>query len=221
MVSLLKRVGVLGLMAAAFMAPVRAAVFEGTFSGIAENSWLYQGGSPPGNFDGETVTGSFSLDTARLPYPESIGDDYSYTLGSGNLVSLVFHAMGQTIAFGTEPGALAAVTARPSLLRMEANVYEPYDYAWLELAGPLFDGLDPSTAHAGPIDLAGSRAAFGLVRSITSEVRLTSVDFVVSNVPEPQPWLLLLCGGIAAGIYGRHARAASRRSMGSSAPSLV
>ncbi|MDB5998641.1 MAG: hypothetical protein JWP52_340, partial [Rhizobacter sp.] len=48
----------------AFSPLADAAVFEGSFSGVATGSRIGGPGPDPQNFDGEAVTGTFRVDTA-------------------------------------------------------------------------------------------------------------------------------------------------------------
>jgi hypothetical protein len=207
MFSLARRAGTVVLasmvVAMVWASPTRASVFEGTFQGIAENSWLYDpaNGSET-NFDGAPVSGTFFLDTAALPSPETADANASLTLTSGGTVQLGFQAIGRDLLFGSDPTELSAVSVlRPSFLALETDYLYPYAHAWLQFDGPLFDGVDPASAHSGQVDLSQSSAYFELTRSMHSGVRLTQLEFTVSSIPEPQTWLLMLVGGVFVGMF--------------------
>lgn len=203
MVNLARKAGAIVAVAFALASPAGASVFEGTFEGIAANSWLLDPVTGTvGNFDGAPVAGRFFLDTAALPPPETADASSSLTLSQGGTVQLEFWVLGRDILFGNDPGELSAVAvSRPSSLVLETDYLYPYADAKLYLQGPLFDGVDPKTAHSGPVDVLASSASFALTRSIHSDVTLTNLEFTVSNIPEPQTWVLMLLGGAFVGMF--------------------
>lgn len=203
MANLARKAGVVVLVAFAWASPAGATVFEGTFQGIATNSWLYDPATgTEGSFDGAPVAGRFFLDTTALPAPETTDGNSSLTLTSGGTVQLEFWVIGRDLLFGNEADELSAVQlSRPSSLMLETDYLYPYADSKLFLQGPLFDGVDPKTAHIGPVDVSSSSAYFALTRSIHSDVRLTEVNFTVSSIPEPQTWILMLGGGAFVGTF--------------------
>jgi hypothetical protein len=186
--------------------PAAAAVFAGSFSGIAFNSRIDAQAPWASDFDGETVTGSFRLDTAALYEPESGGTDTTVTGIAAGGLEVVIHAAGSTVQFGGAGDDSALVwTWRDGgipTVQLVPNAGDPYHFAVVQFAGPLFDVLDPRTLHTGPIDLTVSEVFFFESRDFGANVQLTAVTFAV---PEPQAWALLLSG---CGVLAWRLRAA-------------
>jgi hypothetical protein len=181
----------------AFSPLADAAVFEGSFSGVATDSRIGGPGPDPQNFDGEAVTGTFRVDTASLPdviWNTPTSGVSVFPLGA---LQVTFVAAGQTLVFGTSDGGSLInvdLTADGPLIGLGAGVLYPYFNASLVLAGPLMDGMDIRSLHPGPIDLSRSSASFFGSREFGANVELTSVSFAALAVPEPQSWALMLCG---------------------------
>lgn len=191
-----------------------AGVVSGRFEGIAFGSRINAMSPTPGNFDGETVTGSFRFDTAGLLPPE-VGEpeppDFRMRFVTKGALQLVFHAAGRTAVFGVEPETGDAVVAEnlagQQAVELLADFTFFYHFASLRLAGPLLDGVDLATFHAGPVALSDSYAHFFDSRDFGGSVELTQLSFDARAVPEPRTVLLAAAALAAwAGLRLRNCR---------------
>lgn len=223
---------VVSLMAAG---QARATIISGTFSGIAENSWLNNltGLNPiSGDFNGSPAIGTFSLDLSSALTPE-IGPSGPYvTNGTSSLgylyfpihplaVLLTFNAAGMSAALGSD-GSTLVLSDGPAgqSIFLEADSFDPYHYAILDLAGPagsFFSNLDIATFHPGLVDLANSSASFFDSRDFgarpTILTNFQSPGFTVAAVSEPPSWLILASGlGILALLGAARSRPSRRGS---------
>lgn len=204
-------------LAACCIATAQAAVVSGTFQGIAFNSRIAATSPTPGDFDGSVVTGRFRFDSGGvlppeddLPIPDSAHARWRY-LQAGAL-QLAFEAVGEPAVFAADDGSWNAAL----FWNEPGNQYiaflpdqgNPYLHAELRLYGALFDGVDPGSVRAGPVDLATSYASFFYGRDFGADVRLTQVVLDGQAVPEPAGMLLVatLLGALA--WSRRHSRPA-------------
>jgi hypothetical protein len=203
--------GVLSVSAA------HSAFVSGTFAGTAYGSRINALSPNPGNFDGQTVTGTFWLNTSSLPPPAGQDAESSFTIFGPSLMKLTFSVPGQeTVVFDGSAGNNALYLKNDSggqAVSFSPDFSFPYWFASLRLFGSLFDGVDPTTLRAGPVDLDASSASFFAGRSFGGSVDLTSVRFdAVSEVPEPQTPSLLMAGlGLLAWMQRRVARLHGQR----------
>lgn len=184
-------------LACAFAA--HSAPVSGTFSGVAYGSRIDALSPTPGNFDGATVTGTFWLDISSLPPPTEQDAESSFTIFGASLMKLTFSVPGQaTVVFDGSSGDNALYLtsdANGKAIRFAPDFSSPYWFASLTLFGSLFDGVDPKTLRAGPIDVSESSASFFAGRSFGGSLDLTSVQFdAVSEVAEPESAALLATG---------------------------
>lgn len=197
-------------LALACVSAASAAPISGSFSGVAFGSRIDAMSPNPGNFDGATVTGTFWLDTSSLPPPDSQDPQTSFTVFGPSLLKLTFSVPGQaTVVFDGASGNNALyLTNNPNgqSVSFAADFSFPYWFASLDLAGPLFDGVDPKTLKAGPVDLGASSASFFAGRSFGGSLELTSVQFdAVSEIAEPEtPAIFMTALVLAAWARRRH-----------------
>lgn len=201
----------LACASAAHSAPV-----SGTFSGVAYGSRIDALSPTPGNFDGATVTGTFWLDTSSLPPPNSQDAESSFTIFDPLLMKLTFSVPGQaTVVFDGSNGNNALYLTNDvsgKAVTFSPDFSFPYWFASLTLFGSLFDGVDPKTLRAGPVDISESSASFFAGRSFGGSLDLTSVQFdSVSEVAEPETMGLLMAGlGLLAWVRRRVKRPAQQ-----------
>ena len=193
-----RSIGAICFMLVSSIPNARADVFSGAFSGIAENSRINALGPTPGNFDGSPVTGTFSLDFAA-PSPTG-GNNSATTATYAAILTLTFDAAGQHTSFspmdGGNPGFVSlSVDPNGQTVLLSADYGYPVHFASLSLAGPdFFSGLDPSTLHPGPVNIASSSASFFDSRAFGADVVIDSVSFTGLSVPEPPGWIWYLSG---------------------------
>ena len=204
----------LGLLCAS---AAHSAVVSGTFAGVAFGSRINAESPNPGNFDGQTVTGTFWLNTSSLPPPNEQDAESSFTIFGPSLMKLTFSVPGQeTAVFDGSAGNNAldlTNNASGQAVSFLPDFSFPYWFASLTLFGSLFDGVDPKTLRPGPVDLDASSASFFAGRSFGGSLDLTSVQFdAVSEVPEPETLGLLMAGlGLLAWRRRRSGRLPGQR----------
>lgn len=184
-----------------------AAPISGTFAGIAFASRINATSPNPGNFDGQTVTGTFWVDIDNLPPPDAEEPGASFTVFDAGLMRITFSVPGQdTVVFDGSIGANAIFlqnTPGGQFVSLAPDFSFPYWFAGLDLVGDLFDGVDPKTLRAGPVDVASSSAYFFADRSFGGALDLTSVQFDnVSEVAEPHA-VALFMSALALAAWAR------------------
>jgi hypothetical protein len=197
-----------------------AVPISGDFSGIATNSRLRISERETIDFDGETVTGSLTIEPDRItPYiPFSISPDgttaYFYHSESEptsyERLSIVAH--GAHLTFTRGGGSTLTLYSDSNSQRVHFGIGALYPYynasLWLEgPPGTLFDDFDPRTLRVDAntevtsVSFFADRGFGAAVRDV--EVRFEGVNYAV-EVPEPGALALLTVG--LAGLAGLTAR---------------
>lgn len=209
----LATVGV-ALALAAASAPA-AGLILGSFEGIATGSRYDALGPDGSSFDGEVVSGTFSIDTSVAATFTSLQPDYRWNVVPASAVGMTVFAHGQTVMFGnaspngTSSFVSLATSGGQRVASITVDGADPYHNALIQLSGPLFDGLDLTTLHAATVDLSQSSIGFFAGRSFGSGVTLTSLS-LTSPVPEPlTAWSMTLGLAVLALARSLTRRAAS------------
>ncbi len=190
-------------------AEAQATIITGTFSGIAQDSRLDPTGRT--NFNGERVSGTFSLDPTAITIPNWPGPVY--------LSTLEFDAHGQHLIYsndGNEPSDTTwSHTAAGDSLDINPS-FLPYYNADLHIAGPfggLFSTNDLSSFNLGAVDFADSFAAFFGGREFGATISLDQISangISAASVPEGSSTSLLAAGLLLLGA-ARWVRHRARR----------
>ncbi len=198
--------------------PASAKTVTGSFAGLAFDMQFGAGDPPPALFNGASVKGTFSLVTDLVGLPESLETNFaSYRLVEGALM-LSFSTMGATYVFGNEgldSAATVYTDASGQNVLFGANFFGSSGYeAMLSFGGNLangatglyVDGLDLTTFHPGPVQLAFTDAYFRLAPTIGARVLLSDLQFnAVNAVPEVETWALLVAGlGVVGWRWARY-----------------
>lgn len=186
-----------------------AIVLQGSFEGIATGSRVY--GESVSGFDGEAVTGTFSLDLPAASYFTLDAPGRHEELVAPGTVKLGFVAHGRSVDFSGsfQQAARIVLENDPTgkRLYLTADATDPYSNALLQLSGNLFDTLELASIHPGDVDLGRSYAGFVAGRFFGAGVALTRLSFA-SPIPEPSTTLLMLLG-LGAVSFARSRRASS------------
>ncbi|MDB5817830.1 MAG: hypothetical protein JWQ11_1470 [Rhizobacter sp.] len=168
----------------------------GSFEGVATGSRVYSADPTRTNFDGEEVSGTFSIDTSVPLVYTSLQPDSSFNVTLSTAIGMTVHADGQTVTFGKDSpygvSSFLSLTTSGAIPVVGVTVDggDPYHNAYIMLAGALFDNLDVASLHAGPVDLSDSSISFMGGRFFGSGIALTSLA-LTSPVPEPATeWLM-------------------------------
>lgn len=203
----------------ACMSAPHAGILTGSFSGKAFDSAMYVGPEGPWypepvSFDGETVTGTFSLHTGNFI---RLWHDDTTAIFNLPPFELDFYAAGHHLSYSQHSGLFT-----PYLALTQTDTYQTIAFnftmqrgsvTFMLSAAPdeLFTDLNPNTLHAGIVDLANSVAGFefvlpGLGSIISSKIALDSVVFDSQQVPAPDSLLLAGLGLMALGAGLRRTR---------------